>query len=103
MIPEVNVAVSASYGPIEVALRTDLADAESPNDQLRELVAASALPQAVAMTVFNGGLGAAGCTETQWKGFLTDPASPRFVPLPEAWLTHAVEQFARIGIERAFA
>lgn len=78
-------------------------DGESANEQLRELVAASGLPPAVAMTIFNRGLGAGGCTETQWKGFLADAGSPRFVPLPDEWLAHAIEQFARIGVHRDMA
>ena len=70
------------------------------NAELRELVASSGLPSAVAMTIFNRGLGAMACTETQWKGFLAEPGAARFLPLSEAQFAHAVDQFARIGFHR---
>jgi len=92
--PSHPLVADQQYGP---------ACGESANDQLRELVTASGLPTAVAMTVFNRGLGATGCTETQWKGFLADAGSARFVPLSSDWLSHAIEQFARIGVQRELA
>lgn len=70
------------------------------NAQTQELVAASGLPAPVSMTIFNRGLGAAGCTESQWKGYLAEPDSSRFLELSAEQLAHAVHQFARIGVHR---
>ena len=71
----------------------------STNRRLKALVAASMLPPAVAMTIFNRGMQAASaCSETQWKRYLSEPGSERFQMLPEALLAHAVHQFARIGV-----
>ena len=78
-------------------------EAHSNNARLRGLVSESGLPPAVAMTVFNRGLGAKGCTETEWKGFLAEQGSERFRPLSESQLAHAIAQFARIGSAGSFA
>lgn len=72
----------------------------SPNRALRQLVETSGLPQAVAMTIFNRQLGAHGCSETEWRGFLADPDSPRYREMTAEQLSHAVVQFARIGVYR---
>jgi len=103
MMYDVPASPALPSSPLAAAQPYDQAGGESTNDRLRELVATSGLPTAVAMTVFNRGLGAAGCTETQWKGFLADAGSARFVPLSDEWLAHAVEQFARIGVLRELA
>ena len=68
----------------------------SNNQQLRELVEASGLTQAVALTVFNRGLGPAGYSESAWKAFLADPAAVRFRPLSDELLAHAKKHFANI-------
>ena len=66
------------------------------NQRLRELVQASGLTQAVALTVFNRGLGPAGYSESAWKAFLSDPSAVRFRPLSDELLAHAQKQFAHI-------
>lgn len=72
----------------------------TPNEALRRLVEASGLPQAVAMTIFNRQLGNHGCSESEWRGFLADPGSPRYRELNAAQLSHALIQFARIGVQQ---
>ena len=67
------------------------------NEQLRDLVEASGLTQAVALTVFNRGLGPAGYSESAWKAFLADSAAARFRPLSDDLLTHAAKQFSKIN------
>lgn len=72
----------------------------SPNAELRELVAGSGLTPAVAMTIFNRQLGAAACSESEWRGYMAEPGSAQYRKLSEAQLAHAVAQFARIGVHR---
>ncbi|MDC6169770.1 hypothetical protein [Paucibacter sp. XJ19-41] len=66
----------------------------SNNERLRELVASSGLPPAVALTIFNRGLGANACTSSAWTGYLSDPASPHYRELSTELLSHAETQFA---------
>ena len=69
----------------------------SNNDQLRELVEAVGLTSAVALTIFNRGLGpAAACSESTWKAFLASPDDPRFQLLSDELLAHAQAQFAKV-------
>lgn len=104
MMYDVSPSPATPSQPLDAGPAYGQPGAESANNhRLRDLVAASGLSTVVAMTVFNRGLGAAGCTETQWKGFLADAGSARFVPLSDDWLAHAVEQFARIGVHRRLA
>ena len=72
----------------------------SSNAQLLQLVTASGLSSAVAMTIFNRGLGSAACSESQWKGYLAEPGSARYREIGAELLAHAVHQFARIGVHR---
>ncbi len=64
-----------------------------PNAELRQLIQQSGLTSAVAMTIFNRGLGAAACPASQWEGFLAEPSSSKFMPLPSELLVHALTQF----------
>ena len=73
---------------------------QSTNTQLQQLVTTSGLSSAVAMTIFNRGLGASACSESQWKGYLAGPNSPRYLALSEEQLAHGIHQFARIGVHR---
>lgn len=66
------------------------------NQQLRELVDASGLTQAVALTIFNRGLGIRPYSESAWKAFLADTAAVRFRPLNDDLLEHAKKQFSKI-------
>ena len=66
------------------------------NQQLRDLVVASGLSQAVALTLFNRGLTTSACTESRWKAYLADPSSPRFVALDDDTLQHAIKVFASV-------
>lgn len=72
----------------------------SSNAQLLQLVTASGLSSAVAMTIFNRGLGASACSESQWKGYLAEPDSTRYLEVSDELLAHGVHQFARIGFHR---
>lgn len=69
---------------------------KSNNQQLRDLVEASGLSQAVLLTLFNRGLKTGACTESRWKAYLADPSSPRFVTLDDDTLQHAIKVFAGI-------
>lgn len=69
----------------------------SNNEKLRELVEASGLTQAVALTVFNRGLGPAAYSESTWKAFFVRPDSPRFRPLKDELLAHAEKEFAKLA------
>ena len=66
------------------------------NERLRELVRSAGLPPAVALTIFNRGLGAAACSESVWRSFLAPPDSPGFAPLHDDLLRHAEAQFAKV-------
>lgn len=68
---------------------------ETNNEKLRELVEASGLTQAVALTVFNRGLGPAAYSESAWKAFLSSPETTRFRPLSDELLAHAEKQFSK--------
>lgn len=67
------------------------------NERLRELVEASGLTQAVALTVFNRGLGPAAYSESTWKAFFVKTESPRFRPLKDELLAHAEKEFAKLA------
>jgi len=69
---------------------------KSNNDQLRDLIEASGLTQAVALTVFNRGLGPAAYSMSAWKAFLASPSTDRFRPLKDELLAHAQSEFAKI-------
>jgi hypothetical protein len=66
------------------------------NERLRELVEASGLTQAVALTVFNRGLGARPYSESAWKAFLSSPETTRFRALSDDMLAHAEREFAKL-------
>lgn len=66
----------------------------SSNERLRELVASSGLSPAVALIIFNRGLGANACTSSAWSAYLSDPGSPNFRELDADLLSHAETQFA---------
>jgi hypothetical protein len=67
------------------------------NERLRELVEASGLTQAVALTVFNRGLGPAAYSESSWKAFFVRPDSPRFRPLKDELLAHAEKEIGKLA------
>jgi hypothetical protein len=66
------------------------------NDRLRELVRTAHLSGPVAMTIFNRGLGARACSETEWKGYMAASDDTRFMLLPDALLEHAERQFESV-------
>lgn len=66
------------------------------NERLRELIAESGLTQAVALTVFNRGMGARPYSESAWKAFLSSPETTRFRELSDELLAHAEKQFGRL-------
>lgn len=67
------------------------------NERLRELVETAGLTQAVALTVFNRGLGPAAYSESTWKAFFVKSDSPRFRPLKDELLAHAEKEFAKLA------
>ncbi|WP_271009282.1 hypothetical protein [Paucibacter sp. B51] len=66
----------------------------SNNEELRVLVASSGLPMAVALTIFNRGLGVNACTSSAWAAYLSDPGSSQYRELNDDLLKHAEAQFA---------
>ena len=66
----------------------------SNNERLRALVSTSGLPPAVALTIFNRGLGANACTSSVWAAYLSDPGTPHYRELDAELLSHAEAQFA---------
>ena len=67
------------------------------NERLRELVDGAGVTQAVALTIFNRGLGPAAYSESTWKAFFVKPESSRFRPLKDDLLAHAEKVFAKLG------
>lgn len=65
------------------------------NDRLRELIDAAGVTQAVALTIFNRGLGAAGYSMDTFKAFLARPDSAKFRALKDELLAHAEKQFEK--------
>ncbi len=66
------------------------------NERLRELVQETGLTQAVALTLFNRGLGPAAYSESAWKAFFSSPDTTRFRPFSDDLLAHAEKVFAKI-------
>lgn len=69
---------------------------KSNNARLRELVDASGLSQAEALTLFNQALGPAPYSASAWKAFLASPETTRFRPFKDALLTHAEKVFEKL-------
>lgn len=70
---------------------------EAPNNpRLRELIEEAGVTQAVALTIFNRGLGPAAYSMDTFKAFLASPASAKFRPLKDELLAHAEKQFAKV-------
>jgi hypothetical protein len=67
------------------------------NERLRELVESSKLTQAVALTIFNRGLGTGAYSESAWKAYLSSPETTRFRRLSDDMLAHAEKQFSKIS------
>ncbi len=67
------------------------------NERLRELVASSKLTQAVALTIFNRGLGTKAYSESAWKAYLSSPETTRFRRLSDEMLAHAEKQLSKIS------
>jgi hypothetical protein len=65
------------------------------NDRLRALIEEAGVTQAVALTIFNRGLGAAAYSMDTFKAFLVRADSAKFRPLKEELLAHAEKQFER--------
>jgi hypothetical protein len=72
-----------------------MSNSNHPNNaRLRELLDASELTMATAMTLFNRGR-AAPITESVLKGWLAPNESPKWVQVPDDQLAHAEVVFAR--------
>lgn len=66
---------------------------KSNNERLRELVEGAGLVQAVALTIFNRGLGVRGLKESTWKGYFCDPTTTRFRGFHDDLMEHAEKVF----------
>lgn len=66
------------------------------NERLRELIEAAGVTQAVALTIFNRGLGPAAYKMDTFKAFLARPDSAKFRALKDELLEHAERQFAKV-------
>lgn len=72
---------------------------QTTNERLRELVESTGLTQAVALTIFNRGLGPAAYSESSWKAFFASPETTRFRSLKQELLDHAEKVFSKVGKE----
>lgn len=66
------------------------------NERLRELVQQAGVTQAVALTIFNRGLGPAAYSESSWKAFFSNPDTTRWRPFSDELLAHAEKVFGKI-------
>ena len=66
------------------------------NERLRELIDAAGVTQAVALTIFNRGLGPAAYKMDTFKAFLVRPDSAKFRVLKDELLAHAERQFSKV-------
>lgn len=66
------------------------------NERLRELVQEAGVTQAVALTIFNRGLGPAAYSESSWKAFFSSSETTRFRPFSDDLLAHAEKVFAKV-------
>lgn len=66
------------------------------NERLRALIEAAGVTQAVALTIFNRGLGPAAYSMDTFKAFLVRPDSAKFRVLKDELLAHAEKQFAKL-------
>jgi hypothetical protein len=65
------------------------------NDRLRALIDKAGVTQAIALTIFNRGLGAAAYSMDTFKAFLVRADSAKFRPLKDELLAHAEKQFEK--------
>lgn len=68
----------------------------SKNERLRELVREAGVTQAVALTIFNRGLGPAAYSESSWKAFFSSPDTTRWRHFSDELLAHAEKVFAKL-------
>lgn len=54
------------------------------------------LTEAVSLTIFNRGLGAAARSMEDWKSFLAEPGAQRFRAVDDALVAHAEVVFAKV-------
>ena len=73
----------------------------SNNQRLVQIISQSGLSLAVALTIFNRGLGVAADTADAWAAYLVDPKSPRFCYLTDKQLNHAEIVFSSIIKKRS--
>ena len=69
---------------------------ELTNARLREMIEEAGVTQAVALTIFNRGLGPAAYSMDTFKAFLVSPSSAKFRPLKPELLAHAEKQFTKL-------
>jgi len=67
----------------------------STNARLRELIEEAGVTQAVALTIFNRGLGPAAYSMDTFKAFLVSPTAAKFRPLKPELLAHVTKQFEK--------
>jgi hypothetical protein len=68
------------------------------NERLRELIQEAGVTQAVALTIFNRGLGPAAYSMDTFKAYLVNPSSEKFRMLKPELLVHAEKQFGKIKV-----
>jgi hypothetical protein len=79
-----------------VYMNTNTAQQQTNNERLRALVDGAGLTRAVALTLFNRGLGPGAYSESAWKAFFCAPKSARFRPLKDELLQHAEKVFGKL-------
>lgn len=67
------------------------------NERLRELIEASGLTQAAALTIINRGLGARPYSASSLKAYMSSPDTTRWRPVSDELLAHAERQFAKLA------
>ncbi|GAA0741172.1 hypothetical protein GCM10009107_03520 [Ideonella azotifigens] len=98
MSPSMMSASPALPGSQQSANDAQAADAgpdAGNNQRLRDLVDALGVSPAVALTLFNRGLGTSAHSDSEWKALMASPSTPRFRPLDSRLLAHAEQAFAR--------
>lgn len=71
-------------------------EVKTNNQRLRELIEGAGVSQAVALTLFNRGLGPAAYSESAWKSFLSSPTTTRYRALGDELLAHAEKVFGKL-------
>lgn len=85
---------------VDGATEADITTPGSNNDRLRALVEGAGLSHAVALTLFNRGLGQAAFLDSAWRALFASPSSTQFIPITDELLAHAEKAFGPLQIKK---